>query len=288
MKNLDDFELSNSIQSESISELYQKYTAFKATLKDIPLKTLQENGWLQDFDDTQALSQIFTNTLSTENPLFRKHTSAKQQLTALWLAKVTASAKQKECTHSYHPNGIDKSYLKKIAQLSQRVEVLPQLPSILAEQGIILIYEKSLPSLKMDGAVFLLPSGVPVIALSLRYNRLDSFWFTLLHELAHIVLHYETLQTPIIDDLEGSEQDTSEIELEANRLAKDSFVTRSQWRSCPAKYKQNVEEVVKFSADIGIHPAIVAGLLRKEHHKYNFYTSLIHTIDTRELVFNHD
>ena len=40
-------------------------------------------------------------------------------------------------------------------------------------------------------------NGAPVAALTLRYDRLDNFWFTLLHELAHIALHMDGNQTTI-------------------------------------------------------------------------------------------
>ena len=75
LNNLEDFELANNLHGNNIAELYQKYTAFKTALKEIPLKTLQNSGWISDFDDIHALSELFTNTLTTDNQLFRNQFS---------------------------------------------------------------------------------------------------------------------------------------------------------------------------------------------------------------------
>lgn len=285
---IDDFELSNNIKGEDITSLYRKYLDFKGALKTIPLKTLQSNGWLNDYEDIQSIGALFSNTLTTNNPLFRKNHTTNDALSALWLAKVTTTAKERVVQNEYNFEKLTQEQLKEIPKLSKHVEIIKELPNILAEKGIILIYEKPILSLKVDGLAFLLPSGTPVIALSFRYARLDYFWFTLMHELAHIVLHYELLETPIIYDLDNEEQKKTDIEIQANRLAKDSLVTRSQWRNCPAKFAIDPQEVIKFADSVGIHSAIVAGLLRKERNKYDIYSELVNCINTRELVFNHD
>ncbi|MDD2661401.1 MAG: ImmA/IrrE family metallo-endopeptidase [Methylococcales bacterium] len=287
LNDINDFELLNNVKGEDIISLYRKYLAFKSALKTIPIKTLQSNGWLNDYKDTQSIGTLFSNTLIPHNPLFRKNSTTNDALIALWLAKVTATAKERVAQNNCNFEKLTKEQMKEIAQLSKHAEIIKELPDILAKKGILLIYEKPIPGLKMDGLAFLLPSGIPVIALSFRYARLDSFWFTLMHELAHIVLHYELLKTPIIDDFENEKQ-KDDIEVQANRLAKDSLVTNSQWRNCPAKYNTNPQEVIKFADNIGIHSAIVAGLLRKERNKYNMYSELVNCINTRELIFNHD
>jgi HTH-type transcriptional regulator/antitoxin HigA len=276
---IDDFELSNNTKGEDITSLYHKYLDFKDALKTIPLKTLQSNGWLVNYEDSLSIGELFSNTLNPNNPLFRKNNTANDALTALWLAKVTATAKERVIVNKYNFEKFTQEQLKEIPLLSKHAEIIRELPNILAQKGIILIYEKPIPSLKMDGLAFLLPNGTPVIALSFRYPRLDYFWFTLMHELAHIVLHYDSLGTPIIDDFDNDEQKT-DMEIQANRLAKDCLVTRSQWRNCSAKYDVDPQEV--------IHSAIVAGLLRKERNKYDMYSELVNHINIRELVFNHD
>lgn len=134
--------------------------------------------------------------------------------------------------------------------------------------------------LKLDGAVFMLSSGQAVVALSLRYKRLDYFWFTLMHELAHLCLHLDKLSSPIIEDLDSEAK--SLIELEADKLALDSFVPRNIWRNCPPKYNFSEESVIDFANNMGIHPTIIAGRLRKELNRYDLLSKMINNINVKE------
>ena len=71
--------------------------------------------------------------------------------------------------------------------------------------GIALIALPHLAHTYLDGAAFMVDGRNPVIALTLRYDRLDNFWFVLLHELAHLRLGHLTDERPwIADDLELS------------------------------------------------------------------------------------
>ena len=154
---------------------------------------------------------------------------------------------------------------------------------MLIESGIILVYVCALPGMSADGAVFPLRTGHPVIAMSLRFPRLDYFWFTLLHELAHLVLHTEQLKDPIFFDVEAEEKEATEKA--ANRLAKDSFVDRNAWRNCEPKYDTSEHALRAYAKQEGIHPAIMAGLLRKESGNYMRYSKLINALDVREIIF---
>ena len=75
----------------------------------------------------------------------------------------------------------------------------------LEEYGISVVILPPLPGTFLDGAAMVGPAGSPVIGLTLRYDRVDGFWFTLLHELAHVALHYDQLLdhgNAFVDDLE--------------------------------------------------------------------------------------
>ena len=163
-------------------------------------------------------------------------------------------------------------------------QIVREMPSILASFGIILVYVYALPGMNVDGAVFHLSTGHPVIAMSLRFPRLDYFWFTLLHELAHLVLHPDQLKDPVFFDVEASEE-KDRAEKAANRLAKDSIVERETWRSCAPKYDTSDQAVHTYAAEQGVHPSLIAGLLRKEFGNYKRYSSIINEHDVRAIIF---
>ena len=72
----------------------------------------------------------------------------------------------------------------------------------LGQHGVGLEYVKHLPRTHLDGAALRLPDSNPVIGLTLRYDRIDNFWYTLLHELAHVGLHLGSCsdETGFVDD----------------------------------------------------------------------------------------
>ncbi len=282
----EDFHVTSS--TLDTKKVYEKYLSFVSIINKLPKKELVKKGWLQNKEDMSSLVPLFQNLVDDKfQVLFRKNTTANEALFALWLSRVTNIAQKKYFTdHIPNFKGLSKDDLKKITKLSNKEASILELPALLAQYGVILVYEEGISGMKLDGAVFKLPTNNPVIGISFRFSRLDSFWFTLMHELAHIVLHFDQLDTPIFDDLEEGSQDL--IEKQADRLAKNSFVEKSLWRSCEPKYDSNDATVYKFAKEVGVHPAVIAGLLRHEKHAYDIYSKIIHTVDVRKMVFNHE
>lgn len=84
----------------------------------------------------------------------------------------------------------------------------------------------------LDGAALLDTDGTPIIGLTLRNDRIDNFWFTLIHEVAHIWKHMDDNSEAILDDLERPSEDKREAE--ANRIAREAFIPRSIWKRSDA------------------------------------------------------
>lgn len=152
-----------------------------------------------------------------------------------------------------------------------RLSVFPDGPlkarEYLAQKGIRLIVETHLPKTYLDGAVFWLRPAEPVIALTLRHDRLDNFWFTLLHEASHLVLgHLDVAETGcIIDNLDLASVDAKE--LTADALALETAIPKAVWDASPVKNASR-KAVAELAARLEIHPAIVAGRIRYEKRNY--------------------
>ncbi len=282
----DDFTVSH--QQLDPMAYYNSYLSFQNIVAKLPTHELIKNGWINSKDDFSSLVPLFRNIVDNKfKTLFRKNSTATEALYALWLSKISEIAKEKVIKGKVdHFEKLTKNDLNKIAQLSKEESYILELPDVLASYGIILIYEKSIPGMKLDGVVFKLISGHPVIGISFRYPRLDNFWFTLMHELSHIVLHSEQLDSPIFDDLDQESPEL--IEKEANRLARNSFIERSIWRNCEPKYQPGDKAVYTFAKEVNIHPAIIAGLLRYEKNNYTIYNNIISNTNTRKLVFGNE
>ncbi|EPB6721852.1 ImmA/IrrE family metallo-endopeptidase [Vibrio fluvialis] len=238
-------------------------------------------------DEQSVLLSLFKEShyQKTNNAFFRKHDSANDALISYWISKV------KNLAHLYISmndipefSGITKQEIMDIARNTSDVSYIKNIESTLASKGIILVIEPSISGLKTDGAIFKATSGHPVIAMSLRYKRLDNFWFTLMHELAHLHLHYDDLDGYIVDDFDVKSTDI--IELEANKLAGDALIPRHLWRTCHARKDLKPESVESFATKNNVHPAIVAGRIRREKDDFSLFSKIVNKVKVQEVLFD--
>ncbi|WP_273527219.1 ImmA/IrrE family metallo-endopeptidase [Pseudomonas sp.] len=250
-------------------------TALK-TYQDISKKTGNKNPL------------IFKDLLSKtgNGALFRRSGAgdAKTIETFLWLSQVQRLAESIVSTGKVPSfEKLELYQLKELSKLSLNVENLESVSSHLLNYGIVLIYLPQTAGMKTDGVLFKLSCGTPVIGMTLRYDRYDYYWFTLMHELAHLVLHYEKFNDPHFDCVDDDIDDDI-IELQANQASRDSFVSRSDWRTASVRRFHSDEELYKNAESLSIHPAILAGLVRYEAKNYAIFNKLIHQISVRRII----
>jgi HTH-type transcriptional regulator/antitoxin HigA len=161
-----------------------------------------------------------------------------------------------------------KTCLERLSVMRTNVEDVRQVPRVLADHGIRFLIIEALPGTKIDGVCFWLDRSSPVIALSIRFDRIDSFWFTLMHELGH-VKNRDGQQEAILDtDLVGEDAqaftEKPEVERNAdefacecliNKAALDKFIARVR----PFYYKS---KIMLFANLINVHPGIIVGQLQ--------------------------
>jgi len=143
-----------------------------------------------------------------------------------------------------------------------------KVPRVLASMGIRFLLIEPLKGSRIDGAALWLPDGSPLVALSTRFNRIDSFWFTLCHELAHIESEDQqgSLDKGALDtDLIGaSEAVVEEVEQRADLRASEMLVPQAQLQSFILRKQPyfSKEAIVQFAHKVGVHPGIVVGQLQ--------------------------
>ena len=188
-----------------------------------------------------------------------------------WCIRVLAMARKYPLKRKYVNGSIKQSTLQEIARLSY-FENGPLLArEYLEKQGIHLIIVSHLPKTYLDGAAILMPDGTPVVGLTLRYDRIDNFWFCLLHELVHVAKHLSASERIIIDDLDLHGHDAAsddKIEREADELARNGLIPERVWGKNPLKGKVTAATVLDLAEKLKIHPAIVAGRIRCERKNY--------------------
>ncbi|MEL5399262.1 ImmA/IrrE family metallo-endopeptidase [Serratia nevei] len=255
--------------------------------KHIPVKELIKREAISEeqdheFEVFKLLSRAEKNNAT---PLFRAgnlpQSDKRNVLITIWQGLINKRAKDLNNLPKYH-NNVDKNFISELIKQSKDISLLPSISGYLHSFGIGLIIEPTLPGLGVDGLVYRDKKGNPIIALSLRHNRLDNFWFTLAHELSHVALHYELLENAIIEDLDQT--NTSEIEDEANYFASESIISSSIWRRCEFRRKQTDDSLNELAKNQSIHPILLAGKLRNETGNYELFSKLVNKYSVREIL----
>lgn len=180
----------------------------------------------------------------------------------------------------FDPDVLSASFLRELAQLSWPEKGPLLAVEFLNRYGIVVVIEEHLKGTQLDGAALKDSDGTPIVGLTLRYDRIDNFWFTLLHEVAHIWKHVDD-NDAFLDDLEASSEDRREAE--ANRLAREAFIPRLIWKRSAAFQSPSRETVLQLSRELRIHPAIIAGRIRRETGNFKILTDLVGQGEVRSL-----
>ncbi|MCU7858453.1 MAG: ImmA/IrrE family metallo-endopeptidase [Candidatus Thiodiazotropha sp. (ex Lucinoma kastoroae)] len=249
------------------------FPTFSSSPKD--LKEYAEDlvrGFLEDIDEP-ALAAIRYKRAISNGAHKRSQRMMNQFALWAWSARVVEKAKQTDLSKKYIQGTVTKDFMSKLVKLSWS-DKGPQLAQeYLNQHGIYLVIEKHLPKTYLDGASFLLSSGRPVVALTLRYNRIDNFWFVLMHELSHIALHLDGAQGIFFDDLDSSSEVLEEAE--ADSLAAEVLLPDEILKSSDAFHMMDAKSVNQLATSLEIHPAIVVGRLQKETNNYRLLNRAI-------------
>lgn len=253
----------------------------KAKLYEIaPLKDMQKRGWIERSSNVTVLeSQVldFYGIPHLEQPIYFQHAARKStdygEITPAqlaWLYRCRNLAHALSVTGPFSEQSLGQA-IKELAQLKGEVEETRKVGVVLARAGIRFLIVAPLPHSKIDGVGFWLDNQSPVIALSLRFDRIDWFWHTLMHEVAHIQKG-EGKERPTLDtQLVGADAQPFEQKMESEKAA-DLFATsflvdQSKLDNFIARVHPLYSKlkIAAFANKLHVHPGIVVGQL--QHRK---------------------
>lgn len=251
-----------------------------------PIREMIHRGWIEntnnaDFLEAQVLKFLERKTIKEESTF--AHAARKSDnnerpnsLQAAWLMRAKMLAPAAPVMGPYN-EGNFKELKEELAPLRLEPEAISQIPKVLCKYGIRFLLIEYLPQAKIDGACFWLNNepNSPVIVLSLRFDRIDWFWHTLMHELCHI-RNGDGRSSPILEtcvimgeDAQPSERKPSQ-EQAADKFAVEFLVDQTKLDDFIARNKRaySATKIRAFSRLLGVHPGIVVGQM---HHKHVFH-----------------
>lgn len=239
-----------------------------------PVKEMIKRGWIETSDDINELEGRFLRFFQIdsidEQPQLRYAARKSGSYTydnapqSAWILRAEQLAKAVQ-VKTFSDIALETA-IKKLRLLLTEAEEIRHVPKILAEAGVRILIIEPLTNAKIDGITFWLDNRSPVIALSLRYDRIDAFWHTLFHELSH-VKNREGQDSPIVDFFDDdpnarpprevrADKDAARFSIPDDKL--DSFILRVH----PSYTRQ---KILGFAALNKVHPGIVVGQL---HHRF--------------------
>jgi HTH-type transcriptional regulator/antitoxin HigA len=251
-----------------------------------PVMEMRQRGWISfkgaprsTREHAENLMRKFIGPFDEEvaRPLCaRQHVRDGQKMDAYalcaWKIRIMHLAAH-QIVAEYKPGTVTQDFIREVGRLSYFNDGPRLAGEYLAKSGMHLVTERHLSKTYLDGAAFLMPDGHPLVALTLRYDRLDNFWFTLAHELAHVALHLAGESESFFDDLEAV--GSSPQETEADRMASDALIPRTAWLSSGLTKRSTLEQIRAFASGLRISPSIPAGRIRHEAKDHRLFWPLI-------------
>jgi HTH-type transcriptional regulator/antitoxin HigA len=240
-----------------------------------------------------SVPSFITSTLNNEAPLAllrktrtqRASSKTDQGALLLWQAAVLQKGDLARPSEPFVYEKFCSKDFRHLARMSQRSDGPIRAIVELSRNGVSVVVLPALPGTFLDGVAMLTPTGMPVIGLTLRHDRIDGFWFTLLHEVSHIALHYQILKKnkeAFVDDMEIRSEDVCEREadeLARNILIPPQFLAQVNWGPYITQ-----DEIISIATRARVHIAIVAGRWQREHQNYKRFSRLIQRDTLRPML----
>jgi len=248
-----------------------------------PMRELIRRRWIEPSDNVDVLEKRLCDFFEIEDlnddPVFLKHAARKStsydsttSAQKAWLFHARRLAHTIPVRNAFSLERLREG-IENLRLLLKSPDLIRQVPHILADAGVRLLVVEALPNTRIDGACFWLDSESPVIVLSLRFDRIDYFWHTLMHELGHVMrrdgIDDLSLDTDLVGGPVQSQDEKPESEKEADRFAVETLVPQESLedfitRTRPFYSKLKIKT---FAQQVGVHPGIVVGQL---HHRGEF------------------
>lgn len=261
-----------------------------------PIAEMFKRGWFEDFSGSLAEARMSAERLVpaflTAGParfassaLHRKSVRSggaiHEAALIAWEARVRRLADRNPPAATFDPDAIDAAWLAGLVTLT----LDPQGPARVVEHlraiGISLVVERHLPGTFLDGAALCAQDRHGLVALTLRHDRLDNFWFTLFHEIGHLKLHIGRSDAfvAIFDDTESPAG--SAHEEEADLFAQEALLPAAQWDLAVSRFSRTEKAVMTDAKRFGVGPAVIAGRVRREAGDYTLLRTLVGAGDVR-------
>lgn len=257
-----------------------------------PLREMIKRGWIPETDDPSILERrvckLFGARTLDEIPSLsfaakktKEHTTSPAE--QAWMFRVKQIAHEMQAP-AFSASKLEQA-LSRLSDARGEPEGVRHVPRLLQEAGVRFVVVEDLPSSQIDGVCIWLHDKAPVVGMSLRFDRIDNFWFVMRHECAH-ALHGHGKDNPSVDsDLTGTiGREVNEEERLANTDAAEFCIPQDKMTSFYLRKKPLFTErdVLAFAKRMDVHPGLVVGQLHWRTDRYDFLRK--HLVRVRDIL----
>ena len=247
-------------------------------------KILYRSIWKRPYTDTSIYENIEKKYCARQKKDSEEFTS---YYTFTWQQIARIKAKELQVS-TYDEKKIQK-IVERFTEYTYSKEGIKEIIKDLNNAGIKFMILSHLSKTYLDGACFL-DNDNPVIVYTGRYDRIDNFWFTLAHEIAHVILHlFQFNDHCFLDDLKDGEI-VSEQEIEADRKAEEILRVKEILKEAQSYIKYFSEEKLNLIAEkLQIEQSVILGVLQYkrlvDYRKLNKYKKNVIELFPQKIVF---
>ena len=239
-----------------------------------PVKEMQKRGWIAPTKDLGELDAELRRFFGVESlaeepqfPVSARKTAPLDDVTPAQKAWCFRARELAKCITLPRDRKSPQSdrLIQRLRRLAAYPKEVRHLPETMAEFGVRFVVVEPLPAAKIDGAAFWLDDDSPVVAVSLRYDRIDAFWFTVMHEVSHIRNKDRlSVDTNLADEDAESWLVETDAEQRANQEAAAALVSPAKLDSFMRRVGPlySKPRLIQFAHTIKMHPGIIVGQLQ--------------------------
>jgi len=243
----------------------------------MPIRDMQKRGWLTEdseklcgevkkFWDISAIDFAFFQE-QTQAACFRRspaYTLFNSNFALTWLQKVKNEARKKPVGLPYNRTALEVLALK-IPEFTTKENGIKEFFQGLKKSGVLFLFIPHLEKTYTDGAALWIGDN-PVIVYTGRLDRNDNFWFTITHEIGHVLLHEEKLKRhePFLDALDKNGGELKPEDQQADDFARERLRIPEILRAFAGKMRISKRQLQNFAEIFNVHPGIIVGCLQHD------------------------
>ena len=271
----------DTIRIEQQKEFQKEYIKIGAFLSKFDYDELVKHGYVYNTKEPiEQVSQLLKFFKCKTIELYDKNydfnnmniacringlTNIKYGNLSAWLRKGQIEAKDIELSEynvKKFKAAIDQIRTKLTVQNPKNVK--RDIESLFSDAGVAIVFVDYLKNSGVSGAAYWINNAKnPCIQLSSKYKRNDLLWFSLFHEVGHIIKHNKR-QIFVESETRKLSSSKNDYESEADMYAEDMLIPRDKWIEFISDTSFTEERIYSFAKHINTHAGVIVGRLQKE------------------------